>query len=49
MHPTVAAAPHEPKPLDPVVRGHGGVPHPAAPVVHALQAGQEELQQKDTE
>ena len=40
---TVAAAPHEAKPLDPVVGGTGGVPDPAPPVVHALQPGQQEL------
>ena len=44
----MAAAPHEAEPLDPVVRGHGGVPHSAAPVVHALPGGEEQLRKVDT-
>ena len=43
LHPTVAAAPHKSKPPDPVVGGHGGVPDPAPPVVHALLPGQDQL------
>ena len=34
-HPAAAAAPHEAEPLDPVIRGHGGVPHTARPYLHA--------------
>ena len=43
----MAAAPHKAEPLDPVVRGHGGVPHSAAPVVHALPGGEEQLRKVD--
>ena len=38
-HAAAAAAPEEAEPLDPVVGGHGGVPDPAAAIVHALIAG----------
>ena len=38
-HAAAAAAPHEAEPLDPVVRGHGGVPHPARPYLHAASHG----------
>ena len=39
LHATPASGPHEAEPLDPVVGGHGGVPDPAAAIVHALIAG----------
>ena len=34
-HAAAADAPHEAESLDPVVSGHGGVPHSPAPVIHA--------------
>ena len=34
-HAAVASSPHEAESLDPVVSGHGGVPHSPAPVIHA--------------
>ena len=33
-HAAAASSPHEAKSLDPVVSGHGGVPHSPAPIVH---------------
>ena len=38
-HAAAAAAPHEAESLDPVVSGHGGVPHPARPYLHAASQG----------
>ena len=38
-HAAASAAPHEAKPLDPVVSSHGGVPTPARPYLHAASQG----------
>ena len=36
IHATVTTSPHEPKPLDPVVCGHGRVPDTSSSKIHGL-------------
>ena len=42
----VASAPHEAEPLDPVVGGHGGVPHTVTAIVQTVQTADRQQQQE---